>query len=49
MDRKIIKERLKVWDNAPKYRFLIDENEAALREATTYVLSVDPAFFDSMP
>lgn len=48
-DRKVIKERLKVWGNAPKYRFLIEENEAALREATTYILSVDPAFFDSMP
>lgn len=48
-DKKIIKQRLKVWDGAPRYKFLIDENEAALREAATYILSVDPGFYDYMP
>ena len=47
--KKIIKQRLKVWGDTPKYRFLKQENEAALNEAFSYIISVDPSFFDYMP
>jgi len=47
--RKIIEQRLKVWNNEPKFNFLIEENKAALKEAFTYILSIDPSFFDYMP
>jgi len=46
---RIIKERLRVWNGDPKYKFLIDENEAAKKAPMTYVLSQDPGFFDYMP
>lgn len=47
--KKIVEKRLKIWDGAPKYRFLIEENKAVLKEAVSYVLSIDPSFFDYMP
>jgi len=46
---KIIKERLRRWDNKPMYRFLIEENVKAKDLPTTMVLSMEPAFFDYMP
>jgi hypothetical protein len=46
---KIIKKRLKIWDNEPRFRFLIEENEAALNQSAVYLLSIDPGFYDFMP
>lgn len=48
-DKKIIAQRLEVWNGQAKFKFLIEENQAALREASTYILSVDPGFYDHMP
>ena len=47
--RKIIQERLRIWGNQAKYKFLIDENKRCLEIPTSYVLNSDPAFFDYMP
>jgi len=47
--KKIIDERLKRWNNLPKYRFLIEENEKARRISANVILAVEPGFFDYMP
>lgn len=47
--RKIIKERIRLWNDRPQYKYLIEENELALKTPDTYLLSADPAFFDYMP
>ena len=47
--KKIIDKRLAVWGDTPKYRYLVDENKAALKEASTYILSINPGFYDYMP
>lgn len=46
---KIIRERLRRWDNRPKFRFLIEENEKAKDIPITMILATEPAFFDYMP
>ena len=46
---KIIRQRLAIWGDAPKYKWLVEENEAALRESDTYILSVNSGFYDYMP
>ena len=46
---KIIKERLLRYNNRTKYVYLIEQNEWAMRNSGTYVLSMDPGFYDSMP
>lgn len=47
--KKIINKRLEVWNNQARYRYFIDYNTAALRQPATYMLSIDPSFFDDMP
>lgn len=47
--KKIIDERLKRWNNLPKYRFLIEENEKARKISANVILAVEPGFFDYMP
>ena len=47
--KKIIEQRLKIWADDPKYRFLVEENKIALTVVTSYILSVDPSFYDTMP
>lgn len=46
---KIMRKRLEIWNNKPKYKFLIEDNTDALNNSTSYVLSLDPGFFDYMP
>jgi len=46
---KIIDQRLKIWNNQPKYKFMIEDNVEAKKVAATYILSADPGFFDFMP
>ena len=46
---KIIKERLNRFDDNAKYSYLIEQNQWAMRNASTYVLAVDPGFYDTMP
>lgn len=47
--RQIVSERLRIWADKPKYLWLINENKEALAMSATYILSVDPAFYDMMP
>lgn len=46
---KIIKERLRIWNDKPKYKFLIDDNKSALLNGVLRELANDPSFFDYMP
>lgn len=49
LGHKIINKRLELWGDRPKYKWLIEENKMAKKEATSYILSQNPAFFDYMP
>ena len=49
LGQKIIEERLRVWADRPKYKFLIDDNKAALRNGVLREMTTDPSFFDYMP
>lgn len=46
---KIITERLRIWNNEPRFRFFVEQNLAAKNQATSYILSIDPGFYDYMP
>lgn len=46
---KIIRKRLEIWSEKAKYKFLIDDNKDALDNPMSYVLALDPGFFDYMP
>ena len=46
---KIIDQRLKIWNNKPKYKSMIEDNVQVKKLAATYIMSVDPGFFDYMP
>jgi hypothetical protein len=48
LSSKIINERLRRFNGREKYKYLIGQNEWALRSSENYVLSVDPGFFDMM-
>lgn len=45
----IIEERLRVWADQPKFKFLIDDNKFVLRNGILRELATDPSFFDYMP
>ena len=47
--RKIVTERLRIWNDKQCYKYFIEENKLALQTPDSYVLSSDPAFFDYMP
>ena len=47
--RKIINQRLKLWNDQPMYKYLIEENKFALTTTESALLARDPAFFDYMP
>ena len=49
LGQKIIKERLRIWDNKPKYKFLVNDNKIALENGMLRELTNDPSFFDYMP
>jgi hypothetical protein len=49
LGQKIIRERLRIWANKPKYKFLIDDNKSALMNGMLRELTSDPSFFDYMP
>lgn len=49
LGHKIIKERLRIWADKPKYKFLIEDNIVALNNGVIRELNDDPGFFDYMP
>lgn len=46
---KIVRQRLAIWGDKPMYKWLVEEDQAALKESGTYILSVSPGFYDYMP
>lgn len=46
---KIINERLRVWNNEPRFKFFTEMNLAAKNQSAGYILSLEPGFFDYMP
>jgi len=49
LGRRIIEERLRLWDNKPMYRLFIQENVNALKNSFRRIISEEPGFFDYMP
>jgi hypothetical protein len=49
LGQKIIRERLRIWADKPKYKFLINDNKIALENGMLRELTNDPSFFDYMP
>jgi len=49
LGRRIIEERLRIWDNKPMFRLFIQENVNALKNSFRRIISEDPGFFDHMP
>lgn len=49
LGQKIIEERLRIWADRPKFRFLIEDNNAVLKTSILRELANDPSFFDYMP
>lgn len=45
-DKKIIEKRLELYSDDPKYNYLRDLNQQALKLSSSYLLSIDPGFFD---
>lgn len=46
---EIINRRLEFYGDKPKYKFLKQTNEKAKTTSVSYILSVDPGFFDYIP
>jgi hypothetical protein len=49
LGNRILKERLRIWADRPKYKYLIDDTESVLAYGILRELSHDPGFFDYMP
>ena len=45
----IIEERLKIWGDQPRFKFLIEDNASAKNYPASMLLAQEPAFFDYMP
>lgn len=49
LGQKIIEERLRIWNDQPKFKYLIEDNMVALRNGVQRELTNDPSFYDYMP
>lgn len=49
LGHRIIEERLRIWADRPRFKFLIEDNKAALQGNLLRELTNDPGFFDYMP
>ena len=49
LGNRIIQERLRIWNDRPKFKFLIEDNRAAFQNGVLRELTNDPSFFDYMP
>jgi hypothetical protein len=49
LGNRIIEERLRIWNDKPKFKYLIDDSKVALRNGVLRELTNDPSFFDYMP
>lgn len=46
---RILRERLRIWADHPKYNYLIEDNKSVLKYGILRELPHDPGFFDYMP
>jgi hypothetical protein len=46
---RIIEERLRIWDDRPKFAYYIQDNRDVLRNGILREYTQDPGFFDYMP
>jgi len=49
LGNRIIDERLKRWNDKAMFKSFIDDNKDARVNSASYILSIDPGFFDYMP
>lgn len=49
LGQRIINERLRIWNDKPKFKYLIEDNKVALANGSRRELADDPGFFDYMP
>lgn len=49
LGQRIIKERLRIWGEQPKHRFLVDDNLYVQKNGLLREFTRDQAFFDYMP
>jgi hypothetical protein len=49
LGEKIIKKRLEIWGDKPKYRYFIEDHKAVLRFGFQREFADDPGFFDWLP
>ena len=47
-DKKLMEERMRRYKEAPKYNYMREINNDAKLESSTFILSIDPGFFDFM-
>jgi hypothetical protein len=45
-DKSLIEERMRRYKDMPKYNYMREINDDAKHESPTYVLSIDPGFYD---
>lgn len=46
---RLLKKRISLYRNKPKYKFWIEEDQDALKIAASYITSIEPGFFDYLP
>lgn len=49
LGRKIMEERLRIWNDKPKYKWLVEDTRLAFKNGILRELTNDPSFFDYMP
>lgn len=49
LGNRIIDERLRIWNDKPKFKFLIEENKFVKQNGLLREYNIDPGFFDYMP
>lgn len=49
LGNKILHERLRIWAEHPKYKYLIEDTKSVLKYGLLRELAHDPGFFDYMP
>jgi hypothetical protein len=49
LGQRIIDERLRIWGDQPKYRFLVEDNKIVRINGLLREFTRDQGFFDYMP
>lgn len=46
---RILRKRIELYKDEPRYKFLREDDQEALKMSSGYILSIEPGFFDFMP